>query len=316
MKPEKITSGDSSPPLPASSILWVSLTLPFKNPKLMISNMLLVLTVYSLLALGLNLTLSPVTSDMNSKAALLPKEDPTSPEGQETVNGLLKDSRELLRIELAFMVPLFIISLYSLVTVVSSSAVTYHDKALTLGAMLSDIKWAWKGPAITSLYIIAFTVAYLFVIVFSTIVSMLIIKGAAGIVLIAVVVILTSLHYLYLMAVWMVSLVASVLEEDCYGMEAIKKARELTKGRRLQGFALVLIISVVSFVVVALVNPKQASGSMVQTVMAMFIGCLFKMIMFMVFTVFYYDCKKSSGEEVVVVPGTKGYTMILAVEAI
>ncbi|KAK1267968.1 hypothetical protein QJS04_geneDACA022886 [Acorus gramineus] len=117
----------------------------------------------------------------------------------------------------------------------------------------------------------------------------------------------------------MVSLVVSPMEEDCYGMGAIKKARELTNGRRLQGFALVLIISVVSFVVVALVNPKQVSGSigsMVQTVMAMFIGYLFKMIMFMVFTVFYYDCKKSSGEEVVVVPGTKGYTMILAGEAV
>ncbi|KAK1316408.1 hypothetical protein QJS10_CPA05g02296 [Acorus calamus] len=277
--------------------------------------MLLVLTVYGLLALGLNLTLSPVTSDIDSKAALLPKEDPTSPEAKETMNGLLRDSRELLRIELAFMVPFFIISLYSLVTVVYSSAVTYHDKPLTLGAMLSDIKWAWKGPAITSLYIIAFTVAYLFVIVFSTTVSMLIIQGTAGIVLIAVVVLLTSLYYVYLTAVWMVSLVASVLEEDCYGMGAIKKARELTKGRNLQGFALVLIVSVVSLVVVALVNPKQVSGSMVQTVMAMFIGYLFKMFMFMVFTVFYYDCKKSSGEEVVV-PGTKGYTMLLAGEAV
>ncbi|KAK1267779.1 hypothetical protein QJS04_geneDACA013829 [Acorus gramineus] len=276
--------------------------------------MLLVLTVYGLLVLGFNLTLSPVESDMESKAALLPTEDPNSPEAEETINGILKDVRELLGIELAFMVPFFIISLYNLVSVVYSSAVTYHDKALTLGAMLSDIKWAWKGPAITSLYIAAFAMAYMFVIV---IISMLIIKGAAGaVVLIAVVVILTSLYYLYLMAVWMVSLVTSVLEEDCYGMEAIKKARELTKGRRLQGFALVLIISVVSFVVVALVNPKQASGSMVQTVMAMFIGCLFKMIIFMVFTVFYYDCKKSSGEEVVVVPGTKGYTMLLAGEAV
>ncbi|KAK1267975.1 hypothetical protein QJS04_geneDACA022889 [Acorus gramineus] len=244
-------------------------------------------------------------SDIDSKAALLPTEDPTSPEAKETVNGLLKDSRELLWIELAFMVPFFIISLYNLVSVVYSSAVTYHDKALTLGAMLSDIKWAWKGPAITSLYIIAFTVAYLFV--FSTIISMLIIKGAAGVVLIVVVVLLTSLYYLYLTTVWMVSLVVSPMEEDCYGMGAIKKARELTNGRRLQGFALVLIESVVSFVVVALVNPKQTSGSMVQTVMTMFISCLLKMIMFMVFTVFNYDCKKSSGEEVVV-PGTKGYT--------
>ncbi|KAK1312242.1 hypothetical protein QJS10_CPA07g01392 [Acorus calamus] len=83
---------------------------------------------------------------VDSKAALLPKENPTSPEANDTVNGPLKDSRELLRIELAFMVPFFIISLYSLVTVVYSSAVTYHDnKPLTLGAMLSDIKWAWKG---------------------------------------------------------------------------------------------------------------------------------------------------------------------------
>ncbi|KAK1291788.1 hypothetical protein QJS10_CPB17g00115 [Acorus calamus] len=265
--------------------------------------------VYGLLALRYNLTLSPVMSDIYSKAALLPTEDPNSPEAKETINGILKDFRELLGIVLAFMVPFFIISLYTIVSVVYSSAVTYHDKPLTLGAMLSDIKWGWKGPAITSLYIITFTMAYMFVI------SMLIIKGAAGRVLIVVVVLLTSLYYPYLMSVWMVSLVASVLEEDCYGMGAIKKARELTKGRRLQGFALVLIEFVVSLVVVALVNPKQASGSMVQTVMAMLIGCLIKMIMFVVFTVFYYDCKQSSGEEVVV-PGTKGYTMLLAGEAV
>ncbi|KAK1316405.1 hypothetical protein QJS10_CPA05g02295 [Acorus calamus] len=85
MKPEKITSGDSSPPLPTSSILWVALILPFKNPKLMVSNLLLVLTVYGLLTLGFNLTLIPVRSDIDSKAALLPTEDPNSPEAKETI---------------------------------------------------------------------------------------------------------------------------------------------------------------------------------------------------------------------------------------
>ncbi|KAK1323284.1 hypothetical protein QJS10_CPA02g01439 [Acorus calamus] len=195
---------------------------------------------------------------MDSKAALLPREDPNSQEAKATMTGLLDDLQQLSGLQLAFMVPFFIISLYSLVTTVHSSATMYHDKFLTLGAMLSEIKWVWKRPIITMIYIGLFTFAYVFTVVFFMIVSMVIIKGATEVALIVVMALLATLYYLHLLAVWTIGLVVSVIEEDCYGMDAIKKAR----------------------------NSSKEGG----------------------FKVFYYDCKRSHGE-VVVVPGMKGWRM-------
>ncbi|KAK1323735.1 hypothetical protein QJS10_CPA02g01419 [Acorus calamus] len=245
---------------------------------------------------------------MDSKAALLPREDPNSQEAKATMTGLLDDLQQLSGLQLAFMVPFFIISLYSLVTTVHSSATMYHDKFLTLGAMLSEIKWVWKRPIITMIYIGLFTFAYVFTVVFFMIVSMVIIKGATEVALIVVMALLATLYYLHLLAVWTIGLVVSVIEEDCYGMDAIKKASELIKGRRLQGFALMIISSVVSSVVVAIVNHTPLSGLIARRVVKMTVAYLFKLLVFVVFTVFYYDCKRSHGE-VVVVPGMKGWRM-------
>ncbi|KAK1274874.1 hypothetical protein QJS04_geneDACA003939 [Acorus gramineus] len=100
----------------------------------MVSNMLLVLTIFTLLALAFNLALNPVIIDMDSKAALLPKEDPNSQEAMVTMTGLLDNLQQHSGLQLAFMVPFFIISSYSLVSTVHSSATMYHDKFLTLGS--------------------------------------------------------------------------------------------------------------------------------------------------------------------------------------
>ncbi|KAK1275176.1 hypothetical protein QJS04_geneDACA003940 [Acorus gramineus] len=142
--------------------------------------------------------------------------------------------------------------------------------------MLSEIKWVWKRPIITMIYIGLFTFAYVFTVAFFMIVSMVIIKGATEVALIVVMALLATFYYLHLLAVWTIGLVVSVIEADCYGMDAIKKARELIKGRRLRGFAL---------------------------------------ISFEFCCVFYYDRKRSHGE-VVVVPEMKGYSMIVAGEVV
>ncbi|KAF8400420.1 hypothetical protein HHK36_013718 [Tetracentron sinense] len=57
--------------------------------------------------------------------------------------------------------------------------------------------------------------------------------------------VLAAMFYLYLVTVWVLSLVVSIVEEDCYGMKALGKARELIKGRKVPGFVLFYVDSTI-----------------------------------------------------------------------
>ena len=54
------------------------------------------------------------------------------------------------------------------------------------------------------------------------------------------------LFLVHLSAVWMLGLVISVVEDNCNALMALGRAGELFKGRRLQGFTLMLLFSLLA----------------------------------------------------------------------
>ena len=100
-----------------------------------------------------------------------------------------------------------------------------------------------KGPLITNLYVKLLGLGYLFLFVALASVFFLIARpGSTTLIALGVVVVLLGLLlHLYLVLVWSVSVVVSVAEDGCYGLDAISKAVEVIRGRRRQGVVLVVI---------------------------------------------------------------------------
>ncbi|RWR91342.1 hypothetical protein CKAN_02049200 [Cinnamomum micranthum f. kanehirae] len=101
-----------------------------------------------------------------------------------------------------------------------------------------------------------------------------------------------------------IGLVVSVVEKDCYGMEAIWKAGALMKGRTLQGFCLSLVLTLVEMVISGFlgfemggVGKTEAARLGLGLALISATG-LVDLFVCVVYTVFYCDCKNGLGEKV------------------
>ncbi|XP_058113314.1 uncharacterized protein LOC131256439 [Magnolia sinica] len=305
---------ESSRPLRVVGILKEALCLPTRNGKLMLSIILLVLVPFCILALASNLVLTPVARDLIFKIAHFPKGDPNSPKVKEISDEIKEDIRLLLSFEAIFFVMMCIMALFSLVVTVHSTAMIYTGKSFTLNDLFSMMRigGSWKRPMITSFYVSLISAAYGLLIMGLSIFIVMATDGVILTVLCSLLGLSGSLFYVYLTAVWMLGLVISIVEEDCYGMKALGKAGELIRGRKLQGFALMLLLYITTMAILvvyfcAMRVMKQMTAARLVTWAIVF--CLIwvvKLFMYVVNTVFYYECKKTNGGENVYVPVPTG----------
>lgn len=95
----------------------------------------------------------------------------------------------------------------------------------------------------------------------------------------------------------MVGLVMSVLEDGCWGLEALSRAGEVVKGRRLQGFAIATILLVAEGVFTGGyglgIGKSLAQGERVGVtgVIVVIVLQLLKVLSMTVYTVFYCECR-------------------------
>ncbi|CAK9166623.1 unnamed protein product [Ilex paraguariensis] len=114
--------------------------------------------------------------------------------------------------------------------------------------------------------------------------------------------------------------VVSIVEADSGGLKAIHRARELMKGKTLKGSVLMLIFllasGTVSIISLVLMRKREKQGwvRLAIQISGVWALCLAKISMFVVFTVFYHECRKSHEE--VGVEGEEGlYVAIHSGEA-
>lgn len=274
-------------PLNTVEILREAVKLPARNEKLMLQLMILLLTPLYLLVLIHNLLAGP----------LLHKVEDDYEQSSVDQN----DVRSLLGIELLLAGVFSILSLCGITLTIYASSTIYTGKHVEFSDLFSWIRVSWKNPLITWLYISFLTAIYIvLIIIIVKLLSVIISSSIWG----WVVGILAVVLYHYLSAQWALALVVSVVEEDCGGRKAVIRARKQIAGREIQGWFLMGILAVISIPIcvvfyVVITDDDDELGPLTQFGFGFFatvILCLDMFFTFVVFSVFWYECKQRYGE--------------------
>ncbi|KAL9388256.1 hypothetical protein Peur_016861 [Populus x canadensis] len=294
-------------PLNVIGILREAITILARNGKFMLQVMLTILFPFSLIGL-LHYLLAGFLIERVEDSY-----EKNSPLGQ-------KDVRTLIGLELAFFAAFFFVCFFGIMLTIHASASSYLGKNMGLNDLISSIHYAWKKPLITWLCVSLFTLTYaVLAIVLIKLVSLLDPNSYAIYLWGWFLTILAALFYLYLDASWTLALVISVLENDSCGTKGLKRSEKLIRGRKIQGFLLMFILTalVVPIYVLLYVTANDDDddddelGPFAQFAfrfVATVLFCLSKFFVSVVFTVFYYECKQSEGERVVMELGV-GYSL-------
>lgn len=276
-------------------ILREAFKVTWKNKKFLLSITLLVLPPFTMLSMVNNFLVKTLMLVVASIEAILSSEDNDQSRTEHAFVGIRRDFRVLLGLELCSLIALWMVTLVAMMATVYSSAMAYVGKELTPKGMLLRIKRSLKRPAITWFYVYLFTIAYF---VSNVVLIWVALPGVGAFIIPAALVgFFTAALYLYLAAVWTLGLIISIVEDDCYGLAALSKAGELIRGRKVQGFVLMLLLTVIAVALYLVQGFIPFAFCLVIDLMVISLLLLVKLFALLVYTVFYYECKKSHGEK-------------------
>ncbi|KAK1290382.1 hypothetical protein QJS10_CPB18g00271 [Acorus calamus] len=288
------TTTNNNHALGVPSIIREALNLPQKNPKLSLSIVLLVFLTDYPLSLSHHLLMSPRLITLVDNDSDYNLTDPPS-----TNTGLI------ISIESLFFIALSVLSLFTMSVTVHASSATYTNKHVTLHDSIRSPLLKWKNPFVTLGYVFLITVAY--ALLMSVILGSLMLFSSGSpffVILITCVGLFLTVFYIHFSVVWMLGLTVSIVEDECYGMDALVRANKVIEGRKSDGFLLMvmlllLYVPVTGLGYVNLVDDDLGQvGRVVGGVVVVVLMCLVKLFGFVGFVVFYYECKKGHGEKV------------------
>ncbi|CAI9782984.1 unnamed protein product [Fraxinus pennsylvanica] len=299
-------------------ILKESFKLLPKNGKLMALIVVLSLVLYSISFLLLSFSLKSLFLDvfviiknsfMPDPRSVDPDQSPFTPDTTSPLTQLLgqvdrlrEDFALLLTVQMAFYIASFIFSIFSTTATVLVSAMSYKNQTISLKDLCSRIVKTCKRVFLTGFYIKLHAIGYLFL--FLSLVAPFLMSANLATILAALLLgILASVYYLYLAVVWNLAIVVSALEENCYGMEALGKAATIVKGKKLHGIMLntccnLLFLSVYLGYRRIQGNKGTFNSAIYGNLIVLIISSLGKILWDMAYTVLYFQCKKSHGEEI------------------
>lgn len=287
-------------------ILKECLKILSKNGKLMATITTISILLNSLLFFTNIFFTNPAVRNLIAKETLLSfMNNPNSSDISKLFIDIMRDIQIIIKVQLTFMLPSLIVSLFSMASFVLASAVACCGKTLSFKDLLKRLAKPCLRALVTVFHLKVFFIGYFFL--FSAIlISLGITCIDHPLVLLPIVLTLgvfSSIFLIYLMVVWELGSVISVIEENCYGIEALGKASELVKGKRLLGFALnflfTLIMALVGRCFPMIQNDqKWVSTHIVIGFLLIGFNGLAMMLLYMSFTVLYFQCKKIHGEEI------------------
>ncbi|KAF9613702.1 hypothetical protein IFM89_010144 [Coptis chinensis] len=286
--------------LSLTGILEKALEIRGKSKRFIVSNMLLIFLPFCLLVLGADLTFAPVMGNVVTLIDLVSQEDPNSSGAKKIVEEILKSVWLMLGLEILFLSVYCTVSLFSVVATRHTSS----RAILNMKDLFSKTSGSWKRQVITWVYVTFLVVVLVAIILISIGVLPIRVTGVATIALSLMFVILITLCYLYLAAIWIFSIVLTIMEINLNEPMILQKFEELNKGRRLQGFVLMLFASIVSIVmVVAFAFERRKINQGIDTqlangIMMLCYVCLLKLFMLVLYSVFYNESKRRNGEQV------------------
>ncbi|XP_073132505.1 uncharacterized protein [Henckelia pumila] len=278
-----------------------------KNGKLMalVTIFSLLLTEITFAAFGFSII--GLAQDMASAAkSLVPDPssfDPTSFDPsklQDQLRHIQQIVAILYAVEIAFILVFLVISFITTMATILVAAVSRVGNTLSIKNLFSRVAGTWKKPFLTSIYAAIQALGLLAVpgifavpvFMYPNVVTVLIAVLFAAVVFL--------IFYLYLMVIWELAIVVSVLEEGCYGMVAMGKASELVKGQRLKGYMLnlsFLLLSLILFAIYQVIyRLKGPSSAIICGLFLVGFSYLVKILQVVAYTVLYFHCKKQHGE--------------------
>ncbi|XP_041026524.1 uncharacterized protein LOC121266778 [Juglans microcarpa x Juglans regia] len=190
-------------------------------------------------------------------------------------------------------------SLVSTAAVVYTVATLYSSKPVSFSSTMSAIPKVFKRLFVTFFCVSLLLLAYNFVLFTFLVIIATATSGNLLLFLSAVAVLLLFLVVdVYISALWQLASVVSVLE-PVHGFAAVKKSRELLKGKTRYAFTLVFLILATCFVIgvvfgLVVVNGGNNYGVYVRIVVGGFLVCvvvIVNLVGLLVQSVFYYVCK-------------------------
>ncbi|GFY80663.1 hypothetical protein Acr_01g0004720 [Actinidia rufa] len=284
------------------AILKESIKVLAKNGHAMATIATLSILLHSLLLFANIFATKTVINDLLAKETLLLLLVPQGPELADLLVGLKKDIRIILGVELAILIVSFLVSLFSMgATILVSS--TCKNILSFKDLMLSRLARSCARSLITSFHIALFLVGYVILFLTMLIPIRVFIDRPFALKFVSILFgIVALLFWIYLSVVWVLGLVVSVMEESCYGIEALGRAGGLVKGKRLYGFALNFLFTMALVIVFEgcrmIKDRKSLSVQIILGVLVIVFYCLVAIFQYMTLTVLYFECKKAQGEEI------------------
>ncbi|KAK9097955.1 hypothetical protein Syun_025000 [Stephania yunnanensis] len=288
------STNESSEALDVAGIFGDASRIPFRNGKLMFfSIILIVLPLLSLLSVLHDSATEPFMEVLEDLIDIEPDEHPK-----------MREVVVLFGLEFGFFLIFSVIALLGISFTVHYAVETHMRRLISVEELLVRTKTTWKRLVITFSSIVLITIAYISLIIplvvplvsISTFDAMTrrtrLITGFSAAVL-----------YLYFAVVSTLGIVVTIAE-DCYGLKALERARQLIRGQKAYVFFLMLFLLLVYapislLFLLHLTEDDQSAVS--RHAVGSFVAASFwiaQMFIYVVFTVFYYECRKSHGEKV------------------
>ncbi|KAH6819263.1 hypothetical protein C2S51_002866 [Perilla frutescens var. frutescens] len=253
----------------------------------------------------------PNSFHSTSRGSFMPRTGFNPVQITHLLHHLREDAAVLFAVEVAFVLAFSTISFFSTISTILISAVSYNGKNSSLKELFSMMWRSWTRPFITTLYVSGLSTAY-FVAVFLFAAPLWIYPDLPTFWLGTLIAIPSFTLYFYLQAPWILSVVVAVVEESCYGLEALGRAATLVKGKRLHGFLLNMIYGVVVSIMFQYYRMRTGNKGLETTrfMLVMCFSSLVKIFLFVAYTVFYFHCKMHHGEEIELHTGGLRYTKL------
>lgn len=280
-------------------ILTEALNIFCRNGKFMASFTLLSLSLYSILYLFNLFSFKYVIPDRIFNQSFLLVNSLNSPEYANLLFSLYEDRRILTTRDWIFFLLGCVVSFYfSTSTILAASASTRAGKILSLHDLLLLTARSGKRPFITLLYITIFNAGY-FLLGLAILLHPLLNLSQYSPALQTLYIVLCfaySVFYIYMTVFWNLALVISVLEENYYGIEALRMGAKIVQGMGLQGFLVNVLITILCLsVLLGIPDFSHMSLTDISKIPVMMglilLHCIWVIRMFglMAYTILYYQ---------------------------
>ncbi|KDP34249.1 hypothetical protein JCGZ_07820 [Jatropha curcas] len=276
----------------------------FKNGKLMASITLTTLVLYSLIYLPNIFSIKLLTRYLLKKEQLVLLSTPASPEFNTILFHLKQDLGIFIEVQWTYLIISSVFSLFLSTVTIFGSAVIHEGKgSISFKNLLLKSLKSWKRPLVTWFYTTLLGSGFFCLFSLIVLPLALIVQTSTFYVFLILLAIPASILYVHMSVVWTLALVISVLEEIC-GNEAIGKAAQIVKGMKIHGFLLNLIFTAIFSILaegmrwIGIPEAMTSFKLIFGCILIISISCLVMIVRLVAYTLFYFQCKKTHGEEV------------------